>query len=112
MSEKQPSFNPVSAPAHYLDGRKFTATECIRDWDLNFFTGNTVKYISRAGRKPGSSKLQDMEKALWYLQAEVDWLKSQEQVTKSDAPIAGTYSGQEHSIQRNEANADGVTDKK
>ena len=43
----------------------------IRDQQLNFHLGNVVKYICRAGYKT-DSKIQDLEKALHYLQNELD----------------------------------------
>ena len=43
----------------------------VRDQGLNFHLGNVVKYICRAGYKT-DSKIQDLEKALHYLQNELD----------------------------------------
>jgi len=40
--------------------------------DLDFNLGNVVKYVSRAGKKDKETKLQDLEKALWYLQRSID----------------------------------------
>lgn len=67
----------VSHPSHYTDGRKYEPIDVIDDWGLNFNLGNTVKYISRAGRKGSPDKLQeDLEKAKFYLEYEVKHLKS------------------------------------
>ena len=41
----------------------------IREQDLNFHLGNAIKYICRAGYK--DSKIQDLEKAIHYLQNEL-----------------------------------------
>lgn len=57
-------------PPHYNDF-KITPIEVIEDWQLGFCLGNTVKYISRAGRKPDNSTLQDLKKAQWYLTREI-----------------------------------------
>ena len=57
---------------HYKDGRKHEPWDVIRDWDLGYFTGNALKYISRAGRKTGNSYGQDLTKAITYLQKELD----------------------------------------
>lgn len=43
----------------------------IDDMEFNFNLGNVVKYISRAGKKEGNSKLQDLEKAKDYLEHEI-----------------------------------------
>lgn len=41
----------VNHPSHYAEGREYEPIDVILDWDLGFNLGNTVKYISRAGRK-------------------------------------------------------------
>lgn len=42
---------------------------------MSFNLGNVVKYLWRAGLKDRQSQLQDLEKAAWYLQREIDRLK-------------------------------------
>ncbi len=67
----------VNHPSHY--GGKdniYEAIKVINAWDLNFELGNTVKYISRAGKKDKSKEIEDCEKALWYLQYHINNLKS------------------------------------
>lgn len=64
----------VNHPAHYNTG-KIEVIDAIEDWELNFSRGNAVKYIARAGRKSSETELQDLEKALWYIQRELDRLK-------------------------------------
>lgn len=34
---------------------------------LDFLTGNAIKYLARAGKKPDQPKLQELKKAQWYL---------------------------------------------
>ena len=58
----------IDHPKHYNMG-KYEAIDVIEDWDLGFNLGNTVKYISRAGHK--DNILQDLKKALWYLDREI-----------------------------------------
>ena len=68
----------VDHPAHY--GGKDNPYEAIRvieAWQLGFCLGNTVKYISRAGKK--GEALEDLEKAKWYLQREIDKLKAKKE---------------------------------
>lgn len=65
----------VNHPSHYAEGRKYEPIDVINDWELNFALGNTVKYISRAGRKDPDKKLEDLEKAAWYLNYEINQLK-------------------------------------
>lgn len=64
------TFDPVNKPSHYAEGRQFETIEVIEDWKLSYRLGNCVKYISRAGRK--GDRRQDLEKAAWYLQREIE----------------------------------------
>lgn len=65
----------VNHPRHYGGGdNPYEAIKVIEAWDLSFCLGNTVKYIARAGKK--DDILQELEKALWYLQREVNKIKS------------------------------------
>ena len=67
----------VNGPLHY--GGKdnpYEAIKVIEAWDLGFNLGNTVKYISRAGRKDKDKHIQDLEKALFYLKREIENLKN------------------------------------
>lgn len=54
----------------------YEAIKVIEAWDLGFCLGNTVKYISRAGKKETDKNVQDLEKARWYLDREIEKLKS------------------------------------
>lgn len=43
---------------------------------LSFCLGNVIKYVWRAGRKSEDTKLEDLEKARWYLEKEIElWEK-------------------------------------
>ena len=58
----------VNHPDHYGgEDDPYEAIKVIEAWGLGFHLGNTVKYISRAGKKSGQSLLQDLRKARWYL---------------------------------------------
>lgn len=60
----------VNHPAHYGGAdNPYEAIKVIEAWQLGFNLGNTVKYISRAGKK--DARLQDLKKALWYLDREI-----------------------------------------
>jgi len=63
----------VHHPAHYGSGSKdpYEHHKVVRAWNLNYFLGNATKYICRAGRKPGADDIEDLRKALWYLNAEI-----------------------------------------
>lgn len=65
----------INHPQHY--GGKdnpYEAIKVIESWNLGFCLGNTIKYISRCGKK--DDEIQDLEKALWYLQREIDTRKA------------------------------------
>ena len=71
----------------------YEAIKVIEAWNLGFHLGNTVKYISRAGKKDGNSATQDLKKALFYLNREIELLEKQNQVIDvSDAMVAETVS--------------------
>ncbi len=62
----------VDHPKHYNMGQH-EVIDIIGDWKLEFHEGNAVKYIARAKHK--SSRVQDLEKALWYLKRKIELLK-------------------------------------
>lgn len=73
----------------------YEAIKVIEAWNLGFHLGNTVKYISRAGKKDGNSATQDLKKALFYLNREIELLEKQNQVIDvSDAMVADTVSAE------------------
>lgn len=66
----------VNHPPHYGgENNPFEAIKVIEAWNLNFNLGNTVKYISRAGHKNKKTLVQDLKKALWYLNREINNLE-------------------------------------
>lgn len=67
----------VNHPQHYGgENNTYEAIKVIEAWDLDFCLGNAVKYISRAGKKDASKELEDLNKAVWYLNRRI------EQITK------------------------------
>ena len=69
-----PKDEHVNHPNHYGgEENPYEAIKVIEAWDLNFKLGNAVKYIARAGKKCAAK--QDLQKAVWYLQREIDKLK-------------------------------------
>jgi hypothetical protein len=67
--------DPINNPSHYAAGRKYETIEVIEDWDLSYRLGNSVKYISRAGRKDPAKTVEDLKKARWYLDREIEALE-------------------------------------
>jgi hypothetical protein len=64
----------VNHPKHYnVDG--YEVIDIIDAFKLNFNMGNALKYLLRADRK--GNKEQDLKKALWYLQREIEQSEKQ-----------------------------------
>ena len=66
----------VNHPDHYGGSENvYEAIKVIDAWDLGFSLGNTVKYISRAGKKNKEKELEDLKKAAWYLEHHINQLE-------------------------------------
>lgn len=62
----------VNHPPHY----KIGGVEVIELTEqMNFCRGNAIKYIARAGLKDPEKELEDLRKAEWYLQREIQRLE-------------------------------------
>lgn len=62
----------VNHPVHYGGGNNpYEVIKVIEAWNLDFHLGNTLKYIARAGVKNADTELEDLKKALWYLQRKI-----------------------------------------
>ena len=59
--------DPVNHPAHYTTG-KIEVIDYIEDQKLPYHLGTAVKYISRAGKKDEDKTVEDLKKAVWYIQ--------------------------------------------
>lgn len=64
----------VNHPAHYGGDTTYEAIKVITAWGLGFELGSAVKYICRAEHK--GAPVQDLEKAVWYLQHEIEKRKA------------------------------------
>lgn len=60
----------VNHPAHYGGDSTYEAIKVIEAWGLGFCLGNAIKYICRAEHK--GHMLEDLKKALWYLQRAIE----------------------------------------
>lgn len=69
------SYDTVNSPAHYT---AYPGIEVIQLTEhMNFCRGNAVKYVARAGLKDKSKEVEDLEKAVWYLNREIQRLKEE-----------------------------------
>ena len=67
LSEK--SMNKFS-PSHYQRG-KIEVWDFIADQELDYFTGNVIKYLCRAGHKDRETELDDLQKAKVYIEKRI-----------------------------------------
>lgn len=58
------------SPSHYQQG-KIQVWDFIVDQDLDFLSGNIIKYICRAGYKPQESELDDWLKVRAYVDRKI-----------------------------------------
>lgn len=63
--------DPINHPSHYTDGQ-IEVIDFIEDKKLGFNLGNCVKYIARAGKKDPDKHIEDLKKAAWYLDREIN----------------------------------------
>jgi len=69
--------NDATRPSHY--GGKDSVYEVfnvLEAWELDkdFYLGNVIKYVARAGKKSRTTEKEDLQKALVYLQRRIDSL--------------------------------------
>lgn len=61
----------INHPPHYTSHP--SGVECIQIVEhMNFCIGNAIKYLWRAGLKDRGTYLEDLQKAAWYVQREIE----------------------------------------
>lgn len=69
--------NAVDHPSHY--NAHPSGIEAITIVEhFNFCIGNAIKYLWRAGLKPGAATIEDLKKSVWYIQREIERLEKEE----------------------------------
>ena len=69
--------NDSTRPSHYGGaGTTYEVFNVLEAWgiDKDFYLGNVIKYVARAGKKNKSKEKEDLQKALVYLQRRIDSL--------------------------------------
>lgn len=61
-------------PQHYQ--ASIQAIDFIEANNLSYPLGCAVKYIARCGKKEGETKEDDLRKAIWYLEREINCHKT------------------------------------
>ena len=68
----------VNHPEHYGGkDNQYESIKVINAWgyDKDFYLGNAVKYLSRAGKKDDT--IQDLRKAIWYIEQKIVLLEKE-----------------------------------
>jgi hypothetical protein len=73
-------------PPHYTRGN-IEVWDFIRDQGLNYFRGNAIKYICRAGFKSPQTEIEDLKKAIHYLENELQHALQGDEPERSSGPI-------------------------
>jgi hypothetical protein len=81
--------DPVNHPRHYTTDP--SGIECIQvtRW-RNFNVGNAIKYLWRAGLKDRQEDIQDLRKAIWYIENEIQRLQYQRNRPQAGWPEPGS----------------------
>lgn len=68
--------DPVNHPEHYTQHP--SGVECIHiTQHHNFCIGSAIKYLWRQGLKGGAPAVQDLRKAQWFIEAEIERLTNE-----------------------------------
>jgi hypothetical protein len=68
----------VNHPKHYGgEDNVYEVVKVAEAWglDMDAYLFNVVKYVARAGKKDSDKELQDLKKALWYLERKIQNLE-------------------------------------
>lgn len=68
--------DPVNHPSHYTFG-KHEVIDVIEDWSMNYNLGNAIKYIARAGKKNKETEIQDLQKAIFYINRQISLINKE-----------------------------------
>ena len=68
--------DPVNHPSHYTSG-SIEVIDFIEDQMLPYHLGSAMKYICRAGKKDPSKTMEDLQKAVWYINRYIGLLEQE-----------------------------------
>lgn len=86
----QKTHDAVNHPSHYTDG-DIEVIDYIEDKKLPYHLGNAVKYISRAGKKNPDKTVEDLQKAVWYINRYIKKLSQERDPDYSHHPQDNIY---------------------
>jgi uncharacterized protein DUF3310 len=70
----------VNHPGHYGGDTTYEVIKVIHALELGFNLGNCVKYVARAGKKFTGTEIEDLKKAAFYLNYEIELREGKRQV--------------------------------
>lgn len=73
-----PSAETVNHPQHYGGDGAYECIRVIQAWGVSFEIGSVLKYVCRAGKKPGAKRLEDLRKAKRYIEFEIERVENEE----------------------------------
>lgn len=93
LSELNIGEEKVEHPKHYGGAdNTYEVIKVIEAWGLGFHLGNVVKYVARAGLK--GDKFEDLAKAKWYLEREINnLLRERDEKVGAIAGVGGYVDG-------------------
>lgn len=68
-------YDPVNHPDYYAG--KIDVIDYIEDKELDIWLGNAVKYISRTGKRDPEKEIEDLQKAVWYINLRIKELEEE-----------------------------------
>ena len=87
MTEEHDS---VNHPKHYTSD--LSGVECIEiTRHRNFNIGNAIKYLWRAGVKDEATEVEDLRKAIWYIENEIDRLTPRPRIRAKHCKKCGSF---------------------
>lgn len=86
-SSRREAVMSVTNPEYYTN-TDIEPIEVIEEWGLSFCLGSVIKYIKRAGDKPGNPAVNDLKKARWYIDREISRLDKKTVILVEEVPEA------------------------
>ena len=72
----------INHPKHYnLHPKNIECIDVVEDMSFNI--GNAIKYLWRVGLKPGHDRLEELGKAMWYIEREILRIEDTEDVDET-----------------------------
>ena len=67
----------VNHPQHYGgEENPYEVIKVIEATEMGFHLGNAYKYIARAGKKETDKEIQDLKKAIWYIERKIQLIQN------------------------------------